>query len=546
MLKPFHINEAAATSQLRILADQMMTTHTRDLFQSDAQRFDRFHLTTGGLTFDYSKQRINVEVVNGLVKLAEEADLKGAIESMFTGEKINFTEDRAVLHTALRGDTSKPLMHEGKNIMTDIQSVLDQMSVFSKNILSGEFVGFTGKRFRHVVNIGIGGSDLGPLMVCEALSGFSQGLQMHFVSNVDGADLANVLARVSADETLFIVVSKTFTTQETLANAVAAKNWLVQSLGNEAAVADHFAAVSTNIPAVEKFGISAMRTFGFWDWVGGRYSLWGAVGLSIMLSVGPDNFKDLLRGARYADDHFRNADFKQNIPVLMALLGIWNRNFLKMSSHAVLPYSNNLRRLPAYLQQADMESNGKSSGRDGMRVKHETGPTIWGEPGTNGQHAFYQLLHQGTDVIPVDFIAYISPLSRFTDHHKKLLANCLAQSEAMMNGRTADEVRAMLSKQGMNEKRIDEMVQHKVFEGNRPSNTLLFDELTPFSVGCLVSFYENKIFAQGVLWNLYSFDQWGVELGKELAMRILPAIEGGEVPPLDGSTSGLLQLILRG
>lgn len=545
MLKHFSISDSVSAKSLRTLASKMNAVHLRELFSSNSNRFNQFHIDVEGLTFDYSKQRIDDEVINQLINLADEADLKGAIEAMFSGEKINVTENRAVLHTALRADTSVPFFIDGADIMVEIQDVLNRMEVFVEQVQKGKVVGFSGKQFKHIVNIGIGGSDLGPNMVVEALANFNQGLELHFVSNVDGAELQRILTPINPEETLFIVVSKTFTTQETMVNALAAKDWIECALGNEAAVSDHFVAVSTNLEAVKEFGISPSRTFGFWDWVGGRYSLWGAVGLSIMLSIGADNFHKLLKGARSADNHFRYSPFGENIPVLMALIGIWNRNFLKFSSHAVLPYSHNLRRLPAYLQQADMESNGKSSSRDGKRVQHETGPVIWGEPGTNGQHAFYQLLHQGTDVIPVDLIAFISPLSRYDDHHKKLLANCLAQSEALMIGRTEDEARQSLASQNLTPSKIEELVQHKVFEGNRPSNTLLFDELNPFTVGWLVSVYENKIFTQGVLWNLFSFDQWGVELGKQLALRILPAIEGGEIPDLDGSTYGLLQKILR-
>lgn len=536
-LSSFSFSESQSHSRLQSFVERIEQTHLREMFASDADRFKRFSRVWEGLLFDFSKNRIDQEVFDALIELAEESGLQNAIEAMFAGEHINVTEDRAVLHVALRSSASFSV--DGEEVTSKIQSVKSKMASFVNAIHSGEYKGSTGKDFTDVVNIGIGGSDLGPLMVSEALSKPGVGLTAHFVSNVDGADLYGVLDTIDPETTLFVVVSKTFTTQETLANAEEAKQWLINALGDKASVADHFVAVSTNIPGVAQFGIQEDRVFGFWNWVGGRYSLWGAVGLSIALSCGWNEFEDLLAGAEKADLHFRNTRFEDNIPVLMGLLGVWNRNCLQYASHAIIPYSQQLHRFPAYLQQADMESNGKYVGRDGDKVDHQTGPVIWGEPGTNGQHAFFQLLHQGTDIVPVDFIGYKEPTSPSVGHHQKLMANFLAQQEALMNGKTKDEV--------MDEMKEDPkgIADFRVFEGNRPSSCLLFEKLDAESLGQLIALYEHKIFVQGILWNVYSFDQWGVELGKQLAKRILPAIEGEARPSLDGSTNGQLDFLLK-
>ena len=539
-LRHFHLSSSKANRLLASAAERMQLTHLRDLFASDDDRVQRMSLELEGLYVDFSKHRVDGEVMELLFKMANEAGLKDAIEAQFSGEHINATEDRAVLHTALR--SNEPLIVDGQALRNDVNEVNERMRRFTEAVRSGVHKGFTGKAIDTVVNIGIGGSDLGPAMVVEALSPTAT-LTAHFVSNVDGADLASVLKRVNPETTLFIVVSKTFTTQETLANAHAARTWLIEKLGNEAAVNAHFAAVSTNLPAVSDFGIATDNAFGFWDWVGGRYSLWSSVGLSIALACGWSSFEALLKGAHTADAHFRNAPWQGNIPVTMALLGIWYRNYLKLSSQAVIPYSHHLRRFPAYLQQADMESNGKYTGRDGKRIGWASGPVIWGEPGTNGQHAFFQLLHQGTDVIPVDFIAFAAPLSQFKAHHTKLLANCIAQSEALMNGKTYDEVADSMRKAGKNDAEIARLAPFRVFDGNRPSTTLLFPKLDAFNLGMLIALYEHKIFVQGVLWNVYSYDQWGVELGKDLANRILPELEsaGAEDAEFDASTSELIR-----
>lgn len=543
-MKPFDLLSSASAKRLTALSEAMKSTHLKSLFAEDAERNNKFSIDHNGLFFDFSKQKINEEVVAELVELAKEAGVAESIEAQFSGEKINQTEGRAVLHTALRAAKSEEVRFEGVNVVPFVHEVLGRMEEFTRAILSGERKGYTGKTFTDVVNIGIGGSDLGPAMVSKALEASTNGLKAHFVSNVDGADLASVLNQVNPETTLFIVVSKTFTTQETLANAEAAKAWFIEKATGEADVAIHFAAVSTNLDAVGTFGIAASNVFGFWDWVGGRYSLWSSVGLSIALSCGWKAFEELLAGAREMDHHFRTASFEVNIPVMTAMLGVWNRNFNNYSSLAIIPYSQELSRFAAYLQQADMESNGKYVGRDGAKVSHQTGPVIWGEPGTNGQHAFFQLLHQGTEVIPVDFIAYIQPTSSFKDHHTKLMANCFAQSEALMNGKSAQQVAEQLEAAGLTEEERAKVAPFKVFEGDRPSSTLLFNELSPKSLGQLIALYEHKIFIQGVVWNVFSYDQWGVELGKELAKRILPVLEGGQKSEFDSSTSGLIHRFL--
>ncbi|AQX04517.1 glucose-6-phosphate isomerase [Elizabethkingia meningoseptica] len=512
----------------------------KNLFQEDMNRFSEFSVQKGDLLFDFSKNLINKETLQLLLNLAEESQLKDAIEKMFTGDFINQTENRAVLHTALRNFGEDKVTVNGKNIDEDIQRVLQQMKGFSEKVISGEHKGFSGKEITDVVNIGIGGSDLGPVMVCSALKHYKTKLNVHFVSNVDGNHIAEVVKNLNPETTLFIVASKTFTTQETMTNALSAKEWFLKA-GKEEDVAKHFVALSTNIEAVKSFGIAEENIFEFWDWVGGRYSLWSAIGLSIVLAVGYDNFEKLLRGAQDTDKHFRNTEFSNNIPVLMALLGIWYRNFFDAGSYAILPYSQYLDRFAAYLQQGDMESNGKSVDRNGEFVDYETGPIIWGEPGTNGQHAFYQLIHQGTELIPADFIAYAKANNNLSDHQDKLMSNFFAQTEALAFGKTKEEVITELKASGKNKEEITFLTNFKTFTGNTPTNSFIFEELTPFSLGQLIAFYEHKIFVQGVIWNIFSFDQWGVELGKALANKILPELENNaEITSHDSSTNGLI------
>lgn len=513
----------------------------RTLFQYNPNRFSEFSLKTDSYLFDYSKNLIDSKTLGLLLNLAEETQLKEAIEKMFSGDKINETEGRAVLHTALRDFSDKPVLVDGENVKPGIQKVLEHMKAFSESVISGSHKGFTGKQITDVVNIGIGGSDLGPVMVCSALKHFKTRLDVHFVSNVDGNHLAEVVKNLNPETTLFIIASKTFTTQETMTNANSAKDWFLKSGAKNEDVAKHFVALSTNIDLVKKFGIAEDNIFEFWDWVGGRYSLWSAIGLSIVLSVGYENFEQLLRGAYETDVHFQTKDFKENVPVLMALLGIWYRNFYAAGTYAILPYSQYLDRFAAYLQQADMESNGKSVDRNGEFVEYETGPIIWGEPGTNGQHAFYQLIHQGTELIPADFIAYAKSCNQVSDHQDKLLANFFAQTEALAFGKTKEEVFAELMSSGKTEEEIEKLINYKIFAGDTPTNSFLFKELTPFSLGQLIALYEHKIFVQGVIWNIFSFDQFGVELGKVLAGAILPELEtAGDVETHDSSTNGLI------
>ena len=514
----------------------------RQMFQEDAARFDNFSLRLGSLFFDYSKNRINAETIKLLVALAEQAELPAYIERMFSGEKINSTEHRAALHTALRNRSDQPVYVDGKNVMPDVQRVLGLMRRFSDAVRNGQHAGHTGKAIRDIVNIGIGGSDLGPLMVCEALKPYaSQNLRAHFVSNIDSSHLNETLKNLDAETTLFIVSSKTFTTQETLTNARSARAWLVGELGDEQAVAKHFAAVSTNLEATAKFGINPQNVFEFWDWVGGRYSLWSAIGLPIALYVGMDKFEELLGGGYAMDEHFRSAPLDKNIPVLMGLLGIWYGNFFGAGSNAVFPYDQYLHRFAAYLQQLDMESNGKGVDRDGNTVDYDTGMVVWGEPGTNGQHAFYQLIHQGTRMIPADFLAPLHSQNPLGEHHAILLANCFAQTEALMIGKTAAEARAELVAQGLRGDALEALLPHKIFAGNKPTNTLLFDKLDPHTLGMLIALYEHKVFVQSVVWNINPFDQWGVELGKQLAGKILPELRDPDVASQhDASTSGLI------
>lgn len=512
----------------------------RTLFQYNPKRFDQFSVKRENYLFDFSKNLIDQKTFDLLLQLAEETQLKAAINSMFSGEKINETEKRAVLHTALRDFSDKEILVDGENIKPAIKKVLNQMKTFSEKVISGEHKGFSGKEITDVVNIGIGGSDLGPVMVVSALKHFKTRLNVHFVSNVDGNHIAEVVKNLNPETTLFIVASKTFTTQETMTNAHSAKDWFLKA-GKEEDVAKHFVALSTNIQAVKAFGIAEENAFEFWDWVGGRYSLWSAIGLSIVLAVGYENFENLLKGAHETDVHFQTADFKENVPVLMGLLGIWYRNFFDASSYAILPYSQYLDRFAAYLQQGDMESNGKSVDRNGEYVTYKTGPIIWGEPGTNGQHAFYQLIHQGTELIPADFIAFVKSCNQVSDHQPKLLANFFAQTEALAFGKTEEEAKAELMKEGKSEEEIEKLVRFKTFMGNTPTNSLFINELTPFSLGQLIALYEHKIFVQGVIWNIFSFDQFGVELGKVLAGKILPELTDNEkVSSHDSSTNGLI------
>ncbi|WP_304343789.1 glucose-6-phosphate isomerase [Chryseobacterium koreense] len=517
----------------------------RSLFQNNPKRFDQFSVKRENYLFDFSKNLIDEKTFELLQNLAVECKVKEAISAMFSGEKINETEGRAVLHTALRDFSDQPILVDGENIKPQIRKVLDQMKSFSESIISGEHTGFTGKVITDVVNIGIGGSDLGPVMVVSALKHFKTRLNVHFVSNVDGNHIAETLKTLNPETTLFIIASKTFTTQETMTNAESAKSWFLKQ-GKQEDVAKHFVALSTNIQSVKAFGIAEANIFEFWDWVGGRYSLWSAIGLSISLAVGFENFEQLLKGAHETDIHFQTADFKENVPVLMALLGIWYRNFFDAPTYAILPYSQYLDRFAAYLQQGDMESNGKCVDRNGEFVQYETGPIIWGEPGTNGQHAFYQLIHQGTELIPADFIAYVKSPNQVSDHQEKLLANFFAQTEALAFGKTEEEAREELLQSGQPEEEVESLVNFKIFHGNTPTNSLLINELTPFSLGQLIALYEHKIFVQGVIWNIFSFDQFGVELGKVLAGKILKELESSEkVSAHDSSTNGLMNYFLQ-
>lgn len=512
----------------------------RKLFQEDPNRFNHFSMMEGDILFDYSKNIITEKTIGLLLQLAEECKLKTAVEAMFSGEKINATEDRAVLHVALRNFSDSPVMADGKDVMPEVRRVLKQMKTFCEKIHSGEWKGYSGKKIKYIVNIGIGGSDLGPVMVTEALRPYyKEGMQAYFVSNVDGTHLVETLKKVTPEETLFLIASKTFTTQETMTNAHSARDWFLQSAKDEKHIAKHFAALSTNEKEVVKFGIAAENMFEFWDWVGGRYSLWSAIGLSIALTIGYDNFEQLLKGAHQTDLHFRNASFEKNIPVLMALIGLWYTNFFGTQTEAILPYDQYMHRFPAYFQQGNMESNGKHVDRNGNHVSYKTGPVIWGEPGTNGQHAFYQLIHQGTLLIPCDFIAPAISHNPIGDHHAKLVSNFFAQTEALMNGKTKEEVEKELS--DMDESKRNSLIPFKVFEGNRPTNSFLIKEITPFTLGQLIALYEHKIFVQGVIWNIYSFDQWGVELGKQLATKILPELQSdAPVSTHDSSTNGLM------
>jgi len=516
--------------------------HIKDLFINNKDRFKEFSLRFNDLLFDFSKNRLTNNTLRLLYQLAYESGVKESINQMFVGDKINKTEDRSVLHTALRNFSGKPVFSDGKDVMPDVKKELNHMKLFTDSITSGTWKGYTGKPIKHIVNIGIGGSDLGPVMVTEALKHYKiKGIDSHFVSNVDATHIAETLKSLRTEDTLFLIASKTFTTQETMTNAHTARTWFLENGGSEEAIAKHFVALSTNQKAVTEFGINPENMFSFWDWVGGRYSLWSSIGLSIACTIGFDNFEKLLKGAFEMDQHFQKEPFEKNIPVTMALIGIWYNNFFGVETEAILPYDQYMHRFPAYFQQGNMESNGKSIDRAGKKVNYQTGPIIWGEPGTNGQHAFYQLIHQGTKMIPCDFIAPANSHNPLGDHHQKLMANFFAQTEALMNGKTEEQALKELLQKGMSEEKAKELAPFKVFEGNRPTNSLLFDKLTPEMLGSLIALYEHKIYVQGIIWNIFSFDQWGVELGKELATKILPELdESEEVKSHDGSTNGLI------
>jgi glucose-6-phosphate isomerase len=520
--------------------------HMRDMFAEDMQRAEKLTLQVDDFLLDYSKQRINHTTLDLLLQLAQQCDIEGWRARMFSGEKINFTENRAVLHTALRNRSNQPVLVDGKDVMPEVNRVLQKMRDFTEQVRSGAWKGYSNKAIDTIVNIGIGGSDLGPVMVCHALKPYaSQQLQVHFVSNIDGTHLAQTLQQCNPETTLFIVASKTFTTQETMTNARSARTWFLQHAQDRQHIAKHFVALSTNAMAVEEFGIDPINMFEFWDWVGGRYSLWSAIGLSIALYIGMDHFEQLLSGAHAMDKHFKEAPLARNMPVIMAMLGIWYNNFFNCETHAILPYDQGLSRFPAYLQQGDMESNGKFVNRSGHRIEYSTGPIIWGEPGTNGQHAFYQLIHQGNKLIPCDFIIPIHSQyavgEQGDEHHKILLANMLAQTKALMQGKTSKEAKAELEAQGLDHHTIMTLLPHRVFGGNRPTNTLIIDKLDPFSLGKLIALYEHKIFVQGIVWNINSFDQWGVEYGKQIAQKILPQLSSKqEISDHDSSTNQLI------
>jgi len=546
MLPTSNPSETTSWQKLEVLFLTMQATHMRELFAEDPTRFEKFNIQFEDILIDYSKNLIHDEVMKELFGLAAEVELKGAIEAMFRGIRINQTEDRAVLHTALRNRSNTPILVDGEDVMPSINKVLDQMKAFSTSLISGAWKGYSGKAITDIVNIGIGGSDLGPYMVTEALRPYWKGITPHFVSNVDGTHIAETVKHLNPETTLFIIASKTFTTQETMTNATSARAWFLEKTSGKGEVAKHFVAVSTNQAAVTEFGIASENMFVFWDWVGGRYSLWSSIGLSIACTIGFENFEDLLDGAHAMDNHFRNESFEKNAPVILALLGIWYNNFFGAASEAILPYDQYLHRFAAYFQQGNMESNGKSIDRNGEPVTYQTGPIIWGEPGTNGQHAFYQLIHQGTKIIPCDFIAPAISQNPISDHHEKLLSNYFAQTEALMMGKTREEVEAELTKAGMSKEAIAFYTPFRVFDGNRPSNSILFKKLTPRTLGSLIALYEHKIFAQGVIWNIFSFDQWGVELGKVLAKKILPELSTpNEITSHDTSTNGLINYFKR-
>uniref|UniRef100_UPI004048BFBE glucose-6-phosphate isomerase n=2 Tax=Roseivirga sp. TaxID=1964215 RepID=UPI004048BFBE len=542
MLKSINPTRTKAWEKLAKHYEATSSTQMKALFAQDEKRFEKFSTQFKTILVDYSKNRITQETLDLLFELAEECDLKNAIKAMFEGDSINATEGRAVLHTALRNRSDSPVKVDGVDIMPDVRSALSKMKVFADKVTSGSWLGYTNKPIKYIVNIGIGGSDLGPVMVTEALKSYNTfGIETHFVSNIDGTHITEALKHVKAEETLFMIASKTFTTQETMTNANSARQWFLDQGASESDIAKHFVALSTNEKAVSEFGIDTANMFEFWDWVGGRYSLWSSIGLSIACTIGYDNFEALLKGAYEMDEHFKTAQFDQNIPVILALIGIWYTNFFGSETEAILPYDQYMHRFAAYFQQGNMESNGKYIDRSGQKVSYQTGPIVWGEPGTNGQHAFYQLIHQGTKLIPCDFIAPAISQNPIADHHIKLLSNFFAQTEALMNGKPAVEVIAELKAEGKAESDIAKIAPFKVFEGNRPTNSILIKKLTPEVLGALIAMYEHKIFVQGIIWNIYSFDQWGVELGKVLAKRILPELENtDQIHSHDSSTNGLI------
>jgi glucose-6-phosphate isomerase len=544
MLSRINPTATKAWKQLENHFNELKDVHMRKLFSEDKERFSKFNVSFKDIALDYSKNIITDKTMNLLVGLAKEAKLKEAIKEMFKGQKINETENRAVLHIALRNRSNTPIKVNGKNVMPEVNEVLDQVKKFSNKVSSGKWMGYTHKPISDVVNIGIGGSDLGPVMVTEALKPYKKKkINLHFVSNVDATQIAETLKGLDPEKTLFIIASKTFTTQETMTNAHTARRWFMSLAKEERHIRRHFVAVSTNEVKVVEFGIDRSNMFKFWDWVGGRYSLWSAIGLSIACSIGFKNFIELLDGAHAMDKHFKNTAFDKNIPVILALLGIWYNNFFKADSYAILPYDQYLHRLPAYLQQADMESNGKYVSREAKEVNYQTGPIIWGEPGTNGQHAFYQLIHQGTKLIPCDFLAPAISHNPLGEHHKILLSNFFAQTEALMNGKTPKEAEEELKANGKSDDETEKLLPYKVFKGNKPTNSIIFKKLTPYNLGCLIAMYEHKIFTQGVIWDIFSFDQWGVELGKQLAKNILPELDGdSKVNTHDSSTNGLINM----
>jgi len=544
MLPKINPTTTAVWGSLQEHFSEMKDVHIKDLFKNDPDRFSNYSVVARDIVFDYSKNIINDRTIRLLLQLAEECKLKPGIDAMFNGERINETEGRAVLHTALRNLSSEPVYAEGKNIMPDVRKVLKQMKNFCNRVHDGSWRGYTGKRIRYIVNIGIGGSDLGPYMAAEALKPYwLEDIQTYFVSNVDGTHIAEVLKKIKPERTLFLIASKTFTTQETMTNAFTARDWFLEHAIDEKYVAKHFVALSTNETEVVRFGINKKNMFEFWDWVGGRYSLWSAIGLSIALTIGYKNFEELLAGAYEADQHFKKTPFDTNVPVLMALIGIWYTNFFGAQSEAILPYDQYMHRFAAYFQQGNMESNGKSVDRNGEEVEYATGPVIWGEPGTNGQHAFYQLIHQGTMMIPCDFIAPAQSHNPIGDHHQKLMSNFFAQTEALMNGKTEEEAERELERMGLSNEAISTLLPYKVFRGNRPTNSFLIKKITPFNLGQMIAFYEHKIFVQGVIWNIFSFDQWGVELGKQLANKILPELKDDQrISSHDSSTNELINI----
>ncbi|MBO3699293.1 glucose-6-phosphate isomerase [Roseivirga sp. E12] len=542
MLKSINPTNTNSWQKLQAHFNTMSAVEIKNLFDADPKRFEKFSIKFNDTLVDFSKNITTEETLDLLTSLAKECGLEQAIASQFNGEPINATEGRAVLHTALRNKSDRPVMVDGKDVMPDVNAALAKMKVFADKITSGKWIGHSGKPIKNIVNIGIGGSDLGPVMVTEALKPYATfGISTHFVSNVDGSHISEILKKVDPEETLFMIASKTFATQETMTNAHSARTWFLNTGASEEDIAKHFVALSTNATAVSEFGIDTANMFEFWDWVGGRYSLWSSIGLSIACTIGFDNFDELLAGAFEMDQHFQTVDLEENLPVILALIGIWYGNFFGSESEAILPYDQYMHRFAAYFQQGNMESNGKYVGRDGKAVNYQTGPIVWGEPGTNGQHAFYQLIHQGTKLIPCDFMAPAQSHNQLGDHHPKLLSNFFAQTEALMMGKTKSEVEEELRQQGKSAEEIEELAPFKVFKGNKPTNSILFQKLTPKVLGSLIAMYEHKIFVQGVIWNIYSFDQWGVELGKVLAKNILPELgDDRQIESHDSSTNGLI------